>query len=129
MKNKHRSCSRLIYEVFCNNNTYILLVENENGEKGFPTAKIKTGETPQSAILRKLPEETGLMFLLEHLGERYTSQGDHFFCIKKTCLQLPKLDPKTVTDVSFVLKQVCEDTISTNRQKKVFRKYMKEVVV
>jgi len=126
MKKRHEPCSRLIYEVLCDNTSYILLVENKDGRKGLPTAKIKIAETPQDAILRKLPQETGLLFLREDLGKEYTCQKDHFFCIKKTHLKLPKLHPKEVPRAMFVLKQVCEDTIDTNRQKKVFRKYIQE---
>lgn len=126
MKNKHRVCSRLIFEVSCDGKDYILMVENQNGTKGFPTAEIKTTETPQNAILRRLPEETGLMFHHEQLGEIQTCQKDYFFCIKKTYLQLPKLYPKKVVSADFVLKELCEDTINTKRQKKVFRKYIQE---
>lgn len=124
MKNKHEPCVRLIYEVFCKHESYILLVKNKNGKKGFPTVSVRSEESLQNAVLREIPIKTSLAFLKEELSIIHTHEKDFFFCVKKHLEHLPKLNPKKVS-AFFVLKQVCKKTITTGRQKKLFHHYIK----
>lgn len=123
MKNKYKPCVRFIYEVFCKNESYILLVKNKNGKKGFPTVSVGSEESPQDTVVREIPIKTSLAFLKKDLGTMHTHKKDFFFCVKKHLEHLPKLNPKKVS-AFFVLKQVCKKTITTDRQKKLFHHYI-----